>query len=320
MHKSLDLGYHLLECHKGFYPSLSSPLKSVYSTTSFLTKNSGIFERLQADTELRLRARLNSTSPPRVIRHQSNTPIEDILIRKGKERENRIRQLVEKEEIKKINELQQKPMINPISELIIKNRNQSIDKLNNSKKISEGRISALSNSKNIKNEDEPQQEKLITIEELHTNENIEKSKSQRSHRKPSQVNQNSISSLNKQQKTLVKQLETSYKALLSNKIEEKNKGKVSKMYTDRNYIPMFSKPININRLLNCTKTKKNYNKLKDSGTVANIQSHIRPIVRPISDCTIRISEACVYHQIIQDRMLKSIESSQQLNKNNKRIY
>ena len=83
---------------------------------------------------------------------------------------------------------------------------------------------------------------------------------------------------------------------------------------------MFSKPININRLLNCTKTKKNYNKLKDSGTVANIQSHIRPIVRPISDCTIRISEACVYHQIIQDRMLKSIESSQQLNKNNKRIY
>ena len=288
------MGYHILESHQGYYPSLMSPLKTCFSSAGIAKP--GIFERLQADTELRLRARLNSSSVVKTYRPREDTPIEDILIRKGKEREIRIRNLMEKEEMRKISELQQKPVINPHSEIIARIKERNCRRGSMSGKGSEGRVSVLTETGKRHEE----AERNSTVEQTQNDPGEVKGKTKKMTGSDRHITR---MVLNKQQKQLVQELENSYKALRTKKNEDSEKP------IGRNYVPMFTKPVDINRLLTSTKKLKNY---EFTGTLPRSTKSARnkngPLVRQISECTVNKSDAHVYQQIIIGRLLKNIKA------------
>ena len=303
MHKSLDFDYHILETSSKFYPSLMSPLKSFYSPVILTSNQNTIFDRLQADTELRLRARLSSSSVPKIYSSRNKSPIEDILIRKGKERDVRLRALIEKEERKKMSELQDKPAINAISKNIMKKKTDNIGR---------GHILGLSEEKSEKNVDfSKNQEKVVNVEDLKTRKKFNDFERPKNGSKPAETSER----ITKNQKKLIQELEANYKLLNSSK----NSLKSSK---SRKYIPNFSKPIDINKLLKYKdfkqKTKESKQKTKEfySSSNPNLltinKKQQKPFVRKISECTVNIFDAYSYQQILQNRMMKEIEKLEKL--------
>jgi hypothetical protein len=295
MHKSLDLGYHIPESYKSFYPSLMSPLK-VFELDSTCSTKTGIFERLQADTELRLRARLNSRSTPKFSVPKSNTPIEEILIRKGKERQNRIRNLCEQEEIRKAQELQEKPLISHNSKMIMKNKYRNSGKSIQTRPNSQDKLFL---SSEYEENDTERNRKLVIIENL-KNDNLsfgqDSGKIISQDNLPVEVERKSLQS----QSSRNKSISANY---------DKNPGKVPYLdpYTNRNYVPMFTKPVDINRLLR-SKVKRKTEGASSSININNFKNNTsqkRPIVRPISEASIKVKQP--HQQSLQNRISKGIE-------------
>ncbi|OMJ80527.1 hypothetical protein SteCoe_19224 [Stentor coeruleus] len=301
MHKTSDLDYCISETHQAFYPSLMSPLKCFMTPSPPKSSHQSIFERLQADTELRLRARQNSASPPKYQKQKLKIPIEDILIQKGKQRDLRRRDLIELNEIKKLSELQNKPFINPNSQSIIKNKFSSFCPLCNSENSQEKPINSfysdgnkLITSEDYKNSYSPIVKKVSLV-----NDNSSPiSKSPKLDEKT--VNKSShktkIKDNNSHKQILLKQLEDFSKKI--NGIKQcKSEEKICKSpeirYSDRNYIPIFTKPFDVNKIMSSRKYKKRFSELSFTIRGLNMkpeEKNFRPITRPISDVSVAVSD------------------------------
>jgi hypothetical protein len=275
MHRSIDLGYYIPEASINYYPSLMSPLK-YFSPGMPGTNSSKIIDRLQADTELRIRARQNPESAAKLQYTKTETKIEDVLIRKGKERELRLMHLIEKEERKQQEMLQEKPIISQNSKNIMKYKEssnggqQSLGRSKGEeKKVLEGSNENLT-AKNEKIKVVGKNFPKITADLADANASIKKDNSE---------------------KILIKQLESSYKLLhpkFAKEKESKNKVKV------RNYIPQFSKPLSL----------ENVNRANKGGiTPVPVSNTEKIAVRPISKCTVAFNDALTYTQIIRNRIM-----------------
>lgn len=302
MHKSTDFGYYVPETHQAFYPSLMSPLRVFVDPSPCQSTHNGIFQRLQADTELRLRARVNSVSPQRYLRPKSSMPIEEILIRKGKDRELRRQQLMESGELRKLSQLQEKPVISANSQAIIKNKLANISRLSRcqsnqeiSKPLQNDSNENKKTEENLKTEENPapMTKRVIVCDE--TPKSQEQSK-------------------NSNQDYLMKQLEAHYKKMYYLKSSEsaKNLRKEPEVrYSNRTYVPMFTKPLDLSKILSSEKAKKMYSQIPESQKkiikiVKPEISNSRPVIRPVSECSVKITEAVTYQQIIRNRIINSI--------------
>lgn len=317
MHKSSDLGYYVPETHQAFYPSLMSPLKCFMTPSPPRSSQQNIFERLQADTELRLRARQSSASPPRYEKLKSQIPIEDILILKGKQRDLRRRELIESNELKKISEIQSKPSINPNSQAIIKNKFASFCPLCNSDTFQEKPLKSFysDGNKNITNEDfknaySPIVKKVNIANESSSPTSKSPKLGEKSVDKSGRYN--GFGGKNSHQQVLLKQLENFSKRI--NGIKQcKSEEKICKSpeirYSDRNYIPMFTKPFDVNKIMSSRKYKKRFSELSFTIRALNMkpeEKNFRPLTRPISDVSVVASDIGNDEKIAMKRSNKKV--------------
>lgn len=283
----MDLGYHLPETSSTCYPSLMSPL-STFDKFKPASKSKGIFERLQADTELRLRARLNSVSTSKLIQKRSAVPIEDKLIRKGKEREIRLRHLIEQEELNRIQELQDRPYVSPNSKAILDGKY-----LNSSRVLKSRQIQ----SREIKEE--------VSNEKMQNNESIEKivNEGQVNGRNFEDLKRNSDNSLKNYQKQLIKQLEHSYKLLCEKKKPKEPAFEVK--CSDRKYVPNFAKQGDWKALLPKS-SSLNSSSIFSKTSTSLMRKDVRPSSRLVAESAVGFKEALAYQQIIRNRVVNSI--------------
>jgi hypothetical protein len=80
--------------------------------------------------------------------------------------------------------------------------------------------------------------------------------------------------------------------------------------TDRKYVPHFSKPFDLSKILSKTLPKKNPPSSKPPP-----KTEVRPLLRPISDSSLKTEDTAVYQKIVQDRLSKLKE----LKKNSRKI-
>ena len=83
--------------------------------------------------------------------------------------------------------------------------------------------------------------------------------------------------------------------------------------TDRKYVPMFTKPFDISKIIGtpgkATKTGKKVEKQEKNPGIKG-KSEIRPLLRPISESSLRTEDTEVYQKIVKDRVekLKSMKT------------
>lgn len=284
----MDLGYHLPDTSIKCYPSLMSPL-STFEQFRSPNRSKGIFDRLQADTELRLRARLNSVSQCKIVRAKVGVPIEEKLMRKGKDKEVRLRHLIELEESKRISLMQDRPFVSPNSKAIMKN-----------KTLSTGRVLMNSREKIVESENGKTRNPEICKEDLKSSSN------------PSTGQVRSLKNLEPEnpnlktyQKQLIKQLEVSYK-LLTDKRKKPKVGPLEVECIDRRYVPMFGKQSEWGQYIpknNSFRSSATFS--KTSQNLLNKKPSLRPSSILIADSSIGFEEALTYQQIIRNRIMNS---------------
>lgn len=279
----MDFGYYLPETSINCFPSLMSPI-SAFEKYKQTSRSKGIFDRLQADTELRLRARHNSVSTSRFVQERPAVSIEDKLIRKGKERETRLRHLIEQEELKRTQVLQDRPYISPNSKAILEGKN-----FNNSR---------ISTSKPVKKIEK------IEINEKPENENSENTKKLNLHPKTIQdLKKTPEPSLKTSQSQLIKQLQNSYKLLSSKKKPQSPAFEVK--CSNRKYIPSFTKQSNWKSLLPKSSSLSSSSLFFKPSPVLSYKE-LRPSSYLICETGVGISQALTYQQMIRNRVMNSI--------------
>ena len=307
MHKSMDLGYYLPDTSIKCYPSLMSPLSSFDKFRS-PNRSKGIFDRLQADTELRLRARLNSVSQCKVVRAKVGVPIEEKLMRKGKEKEVRLRHLMELEESKRIGLMQDRPYVSPNSKALMRNKTSSTGRL-------------LRNSRDSREAQQPENgtSRKPSFQKEPLNDHLNPSASQVQGLKNSEDPEKTVQpTLKTYQKQLIKQLAISYKLLTDKKNKKPKPGPLEVRCIDRKYVPMFDKqsdwlqyiPKNASFQSSATLSKTSQN-------LINKKSSLRPSSIIIADSSIGFEEALTYQQIIRNRIMNSSSATMS---STKRIY
>ena len=288
----MDLGYHLPETSTSCYPSLMSPL-STFDKFKSASKSKGIFERLQADTELRLRARLNSVSTSKIIRDRPAVAIEDKLIRKGKERDIRLRHLIEKEELNRIQELQDRPYVSPNSKAILDG------------KYSNG--SRILKSRQAQSRDGKQNASNETMQNNENNEKLVNEKTakegQVNGKNHEEVRKTPDNYLKSYQKQLIKQLEHSYKLLCEKKKPKEPAFEVK--CSDRKYVPNFTKQGDWKALLPKS-SSLNSSSVFSKYSSSLIRKEIHPSYRVIAESAVGFRDALTYQQIIRNRVVNSI--------------
>lgn len=283
----MDLGYYLPETSIAWYPSLMSPLSS-FDKFRTPAKSKGIFERLREDTELRLRAKLNHVSESRLVRVNRGVPIEEKLIRKGKEKEIRLRHLIELEENKRISLMQDRPYVSPNSKAIMKSKNSSTGRLTRSIRDADG--NSVGEIEKAKNQDNLEETRKNSVHNKNPSEHPAENS------KPSQIN------LKTYQKQLIKQLEISYKLLTEKK--KPKPGPLEVKCADRNYIPMFQKQAEWNGLVPKSSSINSSSIIsKTSHNLLSKKLSIRPSSVLISDSAIGFEQALTYQQIIRNRIM-----------------
>jgi hypothetical protein len=274
-----------------------SPL-STFDKFRSSSKSKGIFERLQADTELRLRARLNSVSATRVVYAKASVPIEDKLIRKGKEREIRLRHLIEQEELKRIQDLQDRPYVSPNSKAILNGKH-----LNNSKISGSTKKLAESTEKNQENNKQENFKENKTLDPVNPASNLQ------------DFRKNPENPLKTYQKQLIKQLEHSYKLLCEKKKPKDLPFEVK--CSDRRYVPSFAKQGEWKTLIpksSSLNTSSNFSK-----TSANLtKKMIRPDSRLVAESGVGFDAALTYQQMIRNRIVNFSQSFNTLGKGESR--
>ena len=284
----MDLGYHLPGTSISCYPSLMSPI-STFDKFKQASRSKGIFERLQADTELRLRARHNSVSSSKLIYERPAVAIEDKLIRKGKERETRLRHLIEQEELKRNQVLQDRPYVSPKSKAILDGKT-----LNNSRssKLSqvykkESNEKIQTNEKNGKPEDK-------------TSDNGKAA--QLSTKISQDLKQTPHTSIKNCQSQLIKQLQHSYQLLSKKKSPQAATFEVK--CSNRKYIPSFQ---HSNRQsLQPKSFSASSSSILFKPRPAQIHKELSPSSYLTSQGGVSINEALSYQQMIRDRVVNSI--------------
>jgi hypothetical protein len=254
--------------HANFKQSLvgSYPIKSIFTDNSLLSPIPNVFDRLQADTEMRLRSRMDCYSVPRQIRLRSKSPIENLLISR-----NTMSRCESHEKSLISNALKFKPTINPHSELIFKNKHLEKSKITKSRQ-------------QIYDDDE-----YSNPAEIEESANLNQKK-----------NPNFQTVINLKPNSTQQQLHN--KEILT---DETSSGAV----TDRKYVPMFSKPFDISKILykKYDKPKVIEKNVKNKEPTKVKKPEIRPLLRPISDSNLRIEDGKLYQQIVKDRIQKGIK-------------
>lgn len=216
-----------------------------------------VFERLQADTEKRMRMNLDCIASPRRFRLQSSTPIlRDLIIANSKNNSFLA------SDVRSTSQLSFKPSINKRSQVIMRNKYLEKAKIDKTKCV-------LYDDEEYSNPAE--------IEEI---QKIQTKTPEKIVNKPA---------LNQQQ-------------FIKN--EEKNIGNVS--VTDRKYVPMFTKPFDIDKILKKPKDGQDKRTGKNNKKILG-KTQPRPLLRPISDSNIHLQDSIVYKQIVDARGQKANE-------------
>lgn len=236
------------------YPSLSSPMSNFYSSTRQTpSPKPNVFDRLQEDTEKRMRGRLDTYSAPRKF-HLNLTPqrlqLASTFTQRSQSRASS-RQYSEPD-------LTFHPSINKKSQELFNTRFLNKAKISKNKQV------------------------LYAEEEYSNPAEIEENVQVVRERKVSQSE--SVKTLGQQQ-------------IFSN----------DKAVTDRKYVPMFTKPFDISKIIgkNVKTVKKQVKKEEDKKKV-----EVRPLLRPIFETNLRNEDTEVYQKIVKDRVeqLKRIKS------------
>ena len=246
------------------YPSLMSPMKSLFIEKSLLSPIPSVFERLQSDTEMRMRSRLDCLSAPKRIRLRSKSPNESSLILRAKKIVG-ITRCESSYDFR--NDLSFKPTINPNSEMILKNKYLKKAKIAKSRQYIY---------------DDEEYSNPADIEEVGSSiipNNKFKTQPGISEEKLKNLQQQAINPDHFSEKTL------------------------GSSVTTRVYVPMFTKPFDISKIIYSKKGNKATAEVKSS-TKIGIKSkpEIRPLLRPISDSYLKIEDAVIYKQIVKDRI------------------
>lgn len=244
------------------YPSLSSPMSNFYShSRNTPSPKPSVFERLQEDTEKRLRSRLDTYSAPRKFRLNKETPqrlhLSSTLIQRTQSRASS-RQSSERD-------LTFHPVVNQKSQELFNNRY-----LNKAKMGKES--------------------KVLYTEEEYSN--------------PAEIEENV---------QVMKEKKISHSGSVGKLGQQQIFGSEKPPITDRKYVPMFTKPFDLSKIIgNPGKVVKTVKKVEKQEKSTGIKGkcEVRPLLRPISESSLKTEDTTVYQKIVKDRVekLKSMKS------------
>ena len=270
MQRSFESRSHSRESFTNkYYPSLTSPLKSLILEKALNSITPDVFDRLQADTESRMRARLDSLTSSRSFRRGSITPNRSLSALKI--RDVSFHRPLNAEVTK--TEFTFTPTINQRSQMIIRNKYLEKAKISRSR----GRLY-----------DDDEYSCPADIEEVNR---IESSR-------------NSYDNRPRAKEIAGKTIEN---PMIQQQIYKEEAKEPS--VTDRKYVPMFTKPFDITKILN-KQNMSNKKASNDTKSITKLKSQpiskpqIKPLLRPISDSRIAMQDAVIYKQIVHDRAQK----------------
>ena len=268
-----------------YYPSLTSPMKSLFIEKSLLSPFPNVFDRLQADTEMRMRSRLDSFSASRSFKSRANTPNQDIFRQQSRIHNSKSSNSFRLDK-NHSNDFNFRPTINPTSELILKNKYLGKAKISRSRQYLY---------------DDEEYSKPADIEEIKPQKNKVSKEVYKEHQKVSNtINRNSTNNI----VNSIQQQVNNEEHKVNSKIEINS-------VTDRKYIPMFTKPFDISKFITkskCVQPKhniKSYSKIDQKNTK---KVEIRPLLRPISESNLTIEEGYIYKQLVKDRVQRQFTS------------
>ena len=280
-----------------YYPSLSSPMIHMFSSRPSNSPKPSVFERLQEDTEKRLRTRLESFSIPRNFSLRSTTPNLTSLIRQRSTSRNSSRLETE-------SELTFKPTINENSLKIFNNKYLNKAKLASSKRrmYTDEEYSGPADIEEL----EGRANRSYLNGNFQSNEKVQRyegntERNDRAfHSFPSDSAPNPPSDPAKGKR--------SGAGLGQQQVYASEFEKVP--VTDRKYVPMFTKPFDISKIINKkSQNSKSHAKLNPNHPA--VPNEPRPLLRPISDSTMKTEDTQVYQKIVQDRVSKLKELKKQ---------
>lgn len=280
-----------------YYPSLSSPMTHMFTSRPSNSPKPNVFERLQEDTEKRLRTRLESFSIPRNFSLRSTTPNITSLIRQRST--SRASSRLETE-----SELTFKPTINENSLKIFNNKYLNRAKLASNKRrmYTDEEYSGPADIEEL----EARTHRSYMNGNFQSNEKVQRyeGNTERNdrvfHSFPSEPTPKPQLDLPRGKKPGTglgqQQVYTS----------EYEKAPV----TDRKYVPMFTKPFDVSKIIN-KKPQNSKSHAKLTPNHPTVPQDPRPLLRPISDSTLKTEDTQVYQKIVQDRVSKLKELKKQ---------